>query len=872
MKKRRSRITASVLSLILAFGSSGVVFAAESSDDGSDDITILYTNDVHSYIDESITYSKIASYKDSLENVLLVDAGDHIQGTAYGSMDEGETIIELMNATGYDLATLGNHEFDYDMDGAMKTIENADFDYVSCNFYDISSGSSETVLDSYEVFEVDGVKIAFVGITTPESITKSTPAYFQDDDGNYIYDIAGGSDGSELYKAVQTAIDAASEEADLVIALGHLGVDASSSPWTSEEVIANTTGLDAFIDGHSHTTMESETVSDADGNSVVLTQTGCYLDNLGQMTITANEDGTYSISTELLSADDLEGVAKDSEVSAIEDEWIKSVDEQLGESIAESDIEFTIYDENGNRLIRTNETNMGDLNADAYYWYINEVANIDCDVAIMNGGGIRASAEAGEWTYLTCKTINTFGNVLCVVEVSGQDILDALEFGARYTAGDASDEDNAECGGFLQVAGLTYKVDTSVENTITEDENSIWVSGPTEYRVYDVEIYDQETGEYEPLDVDATYNLGGTNYTLRDCGDGFDMFSDSYLVLDGICEDYLALAAYVAAFTDTDDDGLGNIATVNSPLASYENYLLDYETSTGAGRIYISDEAAHEYEAVVTEPTCTEAGYTTYTCSICGDTYTGDETAALGHSYEADSWTWSDDYSTASVKVVCSVCGDTQTLDAVVRSAEQEDGSVVYTASAVLDDAEYTDSVTVKDETDEEADDESSEETAYEIIDGADQTIKRGEDLTVKASGELDKFEGLLIDGESLDADVYAVVSGSTVATVSSEYLDTLEIGSHTLTFSYTDGSAETTFTLAEAAENSGSVSESGDESTDSSDSSSDASVTDETAADETSSNAETGDSSNLVLWILIAAFAAMGCASVGAKRKMSGV
>ena len=226
-------------------------------------VTILYTNDVHTYIDNDyevdetqtlpvIRYSTVAGYKATLENVLLVDAGDAIQGTAYGGMDDGATITKLMNAVGYDLATLGNHEFDYGMAGCMAAIEAAEFPYVSCNFYHEKDGvKGENVLDSYKVFEVNGVKIAFVGITTPESFTKSTPAYFQDENGNYIYGIAGGEDGEALYAAVQTAIDAASAEADYVIGLGHLGVDESSKPWTSKEVIANTTGLDAFIDGHS---------------------------------------------------------------------------------------------------------------------------------------------------------------------------------------------------------------------------------------------------------------------------------------------------------------------------------------------------------------------------------------------------------------------------------------------------------------------------------------------------------------------------------------------------------------------------------------------------------------------------------------------
>ncbi|MCD7934476.1 MAG: metallophosphoesterase [Oscillospiraceae bacterium] len=215
----------------------------EAGSDAKTLATILYTNDVHTYINKDITYSDVAAYRDTLENVLLVDAGDHIQGTAYGGMDNGETILKLMNAAGYDLATLGNHEFDYGMEGALNAIAWAEFPYVSCNFYHESNGvAGELVLDAYKVFEVNGIRIALIGITTPESFTKSTPKYFQDDDGNYIYGIAGGVDGTALYEYVQTAIDAAAQEADYVIALGHLGIDPSSVPWTSEEVIANTTG------------------------------------------------------------------------------------------------------------------------------------------------------------------------------------------------------------------------------------------------------------------------------------------------------------------------------------------------------------------------------------------------------------------------------------------------------------------------------------------------------------------------------------------------------------------------------------------------------------------------------------------------------
>ena len=543
-------------------------------------ITILYTNDVHTYIDKDLGYASIAALKQELidagEQVILVDAGDHIQGTAYGSMDKGETITKLMNAAKYDAATLGNHEFDYEMAGTLATIERAEFPYLSCNFYTEEKGvRGENVLDSYKVFEFEGKKVAIIGVTTPESFTKSTPAYFMDEEGNYIYGIAGGEDGAALYADVQAAIDAASKEADIVIGLGHLGVDPASKPWTSEEVIANTTGFDAFIDGHSHTTVETKEVADKDGNKVILTQTGEYFGAIGKMTIAA--DGT--ITTELVK----EYAGVDEDVKAIADEWIAKVEEELGTEIAESEINFRINDENGTRLIRTYETNLGDFNADAYYYYFNEIEGLDCDFAVMNGGGIRADVNAGVWSYKTCKTVNTFGNVICLVEVKGQDVLDMLEFGARFTNG-------AENGGFLHVAGMSYEVDTTVENTVKTDDKNIWLEGPTAYRVKNVKIYNRATGEYEALDLNKTYNMAGTNYTLRNMGDGFNMLGATVVIKDYVAVDYLAVAAYAASFKDTDGNGLGNIATENSPLAAYAGYKLNYEAAEGSGRIKLIEK------------------------------------------------------------------------------------------------------------------------------------------------------------------------------------------------------------------------------------------------------------------------------------------
>ena len=542
----KKRLLPFLLALAMVFSLAVPAFAAapEARDlptVAEDDVVILYTNDVHTYIDQDLTYSMVAGYKDTLDNVLLVDAGDHIQGTAYGSMDDGATIIELMNAAGYDLATLGNHEFDYGMEGAMNAMEWADFTYVSCNFYHEKDGvRGENVLDSYKVFDVNGVKIAFVGITTPESFTKSTPAYFQDENGKYIYGIAGGTGGKALYADVQKAIDAASKEADYVIGLGHLGVDESSKPWTSKEVIANTTGLDAFIDGHSQTVMEEETVKDKDGNSVVLTQTGEYLGAVGQMVISADGD----ITTQLLTAEDLKDVTPDADVKAIEDGWIGEVDKELGQVIGSIKATLDNYDADGNRLVRKQETNTGDFAADALY-YLFDNMGLDVDVAVMNGGGIRNGAITGELTYKTCKEIHTFGNVACLQTVTGQQLLDALEWGAKDVTADGA----VENGGFLQVSGLKYTINTAIPSTVQQDEKGVWTGGPTgEYRVSDVQVLNRETGKYEPLDLKAKYNLAGYNYTLRDLGDGFAMFEGAVNVLDYVMEDYMVLANYVQSF------------------------------------------------------------------------------------------------------------------------------------------------------------------------------------------------------------------------------------------------------------------------------------------------------------------------------------
>ena len=609
------KFLAIILALTLCF-SLGVSAVADGE---SNDIVILYTNDVHTYIDGPLSYDVIAAVKEHLEEqyaeVILADAGDAVQGTAYGSMDKGETIVKLMNAAAYDVATLGNHEFDYGMVGAMDVIDWAEYPYVSCNFYHEDGGvRGENVLDAYKIFEVDGFKLAVLGITTPETFTKSTPAYFQDEQGNYIYGISGGTDGAALYADVQDAIDAAaSDGADMVIALGHLGDDPASQPWTSEETIANVSGLDAFIDGHSHSTVEYAEVADKDGNTVVLTQTGEYYGRIGMMVI---DPDTCDITTDFIEYEEIianvldengevmldedgEEVTEvvgykfvselftccewcyDDEVKAIKDAWLTEIDTLLGEVIGSTELSFDNYDAEGKRLVRSQETNTGDFAADALYFLFDDMG-LDVDVAIMNGGGVRNKALTGDISYKTCKTIHTFGNVACLQTITGQQLLDALEWGARGVG------TGEEIGGFLHVSGVNYKVDPDWPSSVQMDDKGVWVGAPTGgYKVYDVTVYNKETGAWDALELDGYYNLAGYNYTLRDLGDGFNMFSGAVNVLDYVMEDYMVLANYVQAFEG------GVVAADNSPLAAkYAGFAVDYGTVAGTGRIVIEAPAA----------------------------------------------------------------------------------------------------------------------------------------------------------------------------------------------------------------------------------------------------------------------------------------
>lgn len=570
----------------------------------SNDIVILYTNDTHAYIDSPLSFDTIGALKKNLEKqyryVLLVDAGDHLQGTAFGSMDQGASVLQLMNKAGYDLATPGNHEFDYGMDSFLERAREAEFPYLSCNLYHQEDGvRGENLLESFQAYHFGKEIVAFIGITTPETIVKSTPAYFQDENGNFCYGISGGDNGQALYDDVQFAVDAIRRAgATKVIAVGHLGDDPSSSPWTSEEVIAHVSGLDAFIDGHSHSEVSGQQILGADGEPVLLTQTGEYLNNVGIMVIdyetgeiqsdlivcedilktVKNKDGTESsvvsghrLTSELYSGPEW---VNDYTISFAKNQWINKVNQKLKQKIGESQVILDNYAEDGTRLVRKQETNTGDFAADALYYLFDQM-DMNVDAAIVNGGGIRNQAVTGTMTYKTCKDIHTFGNIACLQTVTGQQLLDALEWGARFAGSDQ------ECGGFLQVSGIRYQIDTDWPDSTQKDGNGMWIGGPTGgYRVHDVAIYDRETDSWRALELQETYRLAGYNYTLRNSGDGYNMFSSAVNVVDYVMEDYMVLANYAQSFENK------TVLASNSPLLDkYPGFGIDYGTVNGSGRI-----------------------------------------------------------------------------------------------------------------------------------------------------------------------------------------------------------------------------------------------------------------------------------------------
>lgn len=477
----------------------------------AEEICILYTNDVHCGYDENMGYEGVAAAKDTLEklgkNVILVDAGDATQGALIGLLTDGSAIIDIMNEVGYSAMAVGNHEFDYGVENIKELAERADFDIISCNFLD---KDGNLVFTPYTVVAAGDRKVAFIGISTPRTPVTTMPSNFKDSEGNQIYSFSGENGIESLSDIVnRTAADAREQGADYVIALSHMGENESESPFTTQELAAKVSGVDAYIDAHSHSVYEKTEVTDADGRKVPVSQTGTKLQNIGLMTI---RDGV--IDTKLITNEAVRNIVA---------EKTEEVSEISNEVVAYTDVDLYITDPaTGKRRVRQAETNLADLVADSLREYY------DADVAVVNGGGVRADLKAGTITFGDIISVCPFSNDVTLVKCTGQKILDALEISA------ASLPD--EFGGFLQVSGMTYEIDMSVEPEVTFGADGMCSGIGENRRVGNVMIAG------EPIDPGKEYLVTGVSYVIEQFGDGNNGFEGAELVSsDGIVDNQILI-------------------------------------------------------------------------------------------------------------------------------------------------------------------------------------------------------------------------------------------------------------------------------------------------------------------------------------------
>ena len=511
----------------------------EEEEELSDDIIILHTNDVHCGVNDVIGYDGLNLYKKELKtkykHVLLVDAGDNIQGGAIGLLSKGKDIINITNYLEYDVVTIGNHEFDYKAETLFNLSEIIKAGYICCNF--LRRKNHSTVFRPYKIKKVGNVSIGFIGVLTPLTLTKSYLHNLVDENGSLIYDFLTERDGHELYEAVQGYIDELRnvEKVDYVIILAHVGYGGDAlEQYTSPALLAHINGVDAIIDGHTHLAYNN-TFPDKDGKQIYISQTGTKLNIVGKLTIKPNGN----ITSELIDKIPLfEGYDSDSyytvEREGIEryvdkatnefiEDIIESHSHEFQEIVAFTDFDLFITTNRG-RIIRFEENILGNLVTDALRFVGNS------DISLINAGSIRESIKKGNITFNHVLNTLPFSAKIIVKEVSGRDILDALEFSTKALPKTSSK--------FLQVSGIKFKVDDSLESKVVVDEFDNFVKVDGERRVYDVYIKDKK------LDENKKYTISFDDF-LAEGGDGFSMFTKYNLTNDTSLVDNEAFKFYL---------------------------------------------------------------------------------------------------------------------------------------------------------------------------------------------------------------------------------------------------------------------------------------------------------------------------------------
>lgn len=514
----KKKVLSLLLAVVMTFSLAVTANAAEeTAQDLDGDIVILHTNDVHGAISG---YAKVAALKDAYEArgayVLLMDAGDFIQGDPTVSTSEGATAVELMNLAGYDVASMGNHEFDYGYQNLKDLEADADFTIVDANVL----YNGQVAFEDNVVFTApDGTKIGVFGLDTPETATKAHPAKIQG-----VTFLAG----DKMFDCAQDQVDALEAEGcEYIICLGHLGIDAESTGNRSIDLLENVTGIDVFIDGHSHSdqaAIAEETNGTGMVGDTILTSTGTQLANVGVVDIAP--DGTIDASS--VATADLadQGIVADEAIVTRATEIKNTINEEYDVVFASTEVALDGEREN----VRTKETNLGDLITDAMLWQAQK-DNENVVAALNNGGGIRASIAAGDITKMAVNTVLPFGNTLYVVEVTGAELLEALEASTYCTP--------ESIGGFPQVSGIEFIINTGAAYDAGENYPGSTYAGPNSInRVTILTVGGQA------FDADATYTIVTNNFMAAG-GDTYYAFSaaesgyDTGIPLDQVVMDYI---------------------------------------------------------------------------------------------------------------------------------------------------------------------------------------------------------------------------------------------------------------------------------------------------------------------------------------------
>lgn len=458
-------------------------------------IVILYENDVHCAVDGyPLLVSVRKECQAATDYVSTVSCGDFASGGLIGAISKGEQIVRIMNHVGYDAIALGNHELDYGIPQMLNITESLNAPVLCANLKNVQTGTSP--YPAYHIISYGDVDIAYIGFTTT---TSGTVKSLSDEQGNPLYSFMR----EDFYLNAQKFIDKARKDgADYIIALSHLGdSQADGMHPSSTSLIANTTGLDAVIDGHDHHVIEEQFVNDKDGNPVLLTSSGSNFQYVGKLTIDTN-GGVHST---LVSTGDDE-ITPDNETALFVNS-VKEEAEGLGNFvIGHSEVDLMIYDENGKRIVRKQETNIGDFCADAFR------AFTGADIAMVNGGGIRTNIEKGEILFNDLYNVMPFGDMIATGSLTGEQLLDALEYAVSSLP--------AEAGVFMQVSGLRFKINPDIPSPAVMDPETELFSHieDGERRVSDIEILDKESGEYREVELSRRYTMATLDYLILELG------------------------------------------------------------------------------------------------------------------------------------------------------------------------------------------------------------------------------------------------------------------------------------------------------------------------------------------------------------------